>query len=255
MAPPTDGSQLARCEDDDDCGDGLNCYEFGGYCSAACATDADCSSLGASYTCNARGGMQGGFPRGGQMGDAAPPEPTGTCRIQCTGEMDTSCPSGMTCQSAGGGFMGGGPGGRPMGGDGGTTTGTFRCVYEPAEEDPQTPPPDGGMGDMPGAGMTGAFQECEDDDECADGLECTGGGRGGSGYCAQSCEEDTDCAMQPGSGSAELTCGFGGACSLSCAEDGQTCPDGMTCIRGGGGGGGLAFCGFETDDGPGGRGP
>jgi hypothetical protein len=259
---PTDGSQLARCEDDDDCADGLNCYEFGGYCSAACATDADCASLGSSYTCNSRGGMPGGGrPGGGMMGgDAAAPEPTGTCRIQCDGEMDTSCPAGMTCQSPGGFTGGGGPGGRPMGGDAGMTTGTFRCGYEPEDEEPE-PPADGGMGnDEDPPGTAGAFQQCEDDDACADGLECTGGGRGGNGYCSQGCEEDTDCAMQPASGSAELTCsgggggpggggpgGGGGSCTLSCAEDGQTCPDGMTCMRGG--------CRYAAEDGPGGNGP
>jgi hypothetical protein len=159
--------------------------------------------------------------------------------------MDTSCPAGMTCQSAGG-FTGGG---RPMGGDAGMNTGTFRCAYEPEEEEPEPPPVDGGM--------AGAFQECEDDDACADGLECTGGGRGSNGYCAQSCEEAADCAMQPGSGSAALTCsgggggpgGGGGSCTLSCAEDGQTCPDGMTCVRRGGGG--SALCQFAPEDGNG----
>jgi hypothetical protein len=62
--------------------------------------------------------------------------------------------------------------------------------------------------------------------------------------------------MQAGSGSAELTCGFGGNCSLSCADDGEMCPTGMMCIRGGGGGGGgFAFCGFGGGGGPGGGGP
>ena len=249
---PADGAQLGRCENDDDCADGLNCYEFGGYCSTACATTADCSSLGSNFTCNARTGGGGMRPGGMMGGDASAPEPTGTCRATCTGESDTSCPAGMSCVSAGGGGFQGGGG--PGGGDGGTSTGNFRCAYD--EEEEPGMPQDGGMsGGNMNMGTTPAFGECEDDDECADGLECTAG-RTGSGFCTQTCEEDTDCTMMAGSGSAEPTCGFGGNCGLSCAEDGQMCPTGMMCIRaGGGGGGGMAFCGFGGGGGPGGGGP
>ena len=52
--------------------------------------------------------------------------------------------------------------------------------------------------------------------------------------------DDPDCTMTPGSGMAELSCGFGGTCSLSCNET-MTCPDGMMCMMFGGGGG-MGFC-------------
>lgn len=252
---PADGTQLAQCAANDDCNDGLNCYVFGRYCSAACATDADCSSLGAGYTCNARtttgGGIPGGggaFPGGGAMGaDAAAPMPTGTCRLQCTGTSDTSCPSGMSCVSAGG-ITGGGafPGGMGAG-DGGTATmGTFRCQY------PMEAPMgrDGGTmgGDMMGTGTTPAFGQCMNDSECADGLNCTAG-RTSSGYCTETCDMAADCTMMPGSGTAMPTCSAGGNCTLSCAAMGTMCPTGMTCVRAGGGGpggGGTAFCNFMS---------
>jgi hypothetical protein len=203
--------------------------------------------LGAGYTCNARmttGG--GGFPGGGgQMGaDAAAPTPTGTCRLQCTGTSDTSCPSGMSCVSAGG-FTGGGgfPGG--MGADAGTATmGTFRCQYPmeaPMARDAGTM-----GGEMMGGGMAAAFEQCSDDSDCADGLNCTAG-RTSSGYCTESCDMAADCTMMPGSGTAMPTCSAGGNCTLSCAAMGTMCPTGMTCVRAGGpGGGGTAFCNFMS---------
>jgi hypothetical protein len=182
--------------------------------------------------------------------DAAAPMPTGTCRLECTGTSDTSCPSGMTCVSAGG-FTGGGgfPGG--MGGDAGTATmGTFRCQYPmeaPTQRDGGTPGGTGGTMGMMGSGDTPAFGQCSNDSDCSDGLNCTAG-RTSSGYCTETCMMAADCTMMPGSGTATPTCGAGGNCTLSCAAMGSTCPTGMTCVRAGGGGPGggtgTATCNF-----------
>ena len=157
--PPDDGSQYALCASNDDCDDGLNCYAFGGYCSTACADDADCSALGDNFSCsmNGGGGFMGGFPGGG-MADGGTATPTGVCRATCDGPDDTSCPSGMVCLDVGGGFMGGFPGGGMT--DGGMQAGTFRCGYE--EEPGGTDAPDGGTSDggfmgFPGGGFMGGF--------------------------------------------------------------------------------------------------
>jgi hypothetical protein len=262
---PTDGNQLSSCDDNEDCNDGLNCYAAGNFCSQACAEDADCASLGPEYTCatGAQGfGPGGGFPGGGFPGggfqdggfpgggfaDAGAGTPTGTCRITCDGEDDTSCPSGMRCldvaESSGGNPFGGNGnpfGGFPGAGDAGATTGTFRCGY------PDTPPgqpgPDGGAG----TGSTPAFGECQESGECADGFMCTAF-PGSSGYCAQSCMDDSDCTDAPASGTAMPSCGFGVMCTLDCSGD-ETCPDGMSCTSfgggfGGPGGMGPAFCNY-----------
>ena len=98
--PPTDGSQGAACSGTmtgdsgtGGCDMGLACYTFGGYCSAECTGDPDCSSLpDFTYTCFLPGG-------GG----------TGVCRVECMDAMDTNCPDGMSCIDVGGG--------------------SFRCAY------------------------------------------------------------------------------------------------------------------------------
>jgi hypothetical protein len=96
-AVPQEGGQLGPCSDEQDCDDGLRCNGSGGYCSRECGDDADCASLGESYTCSG----------------------SGTCRLECQGEDDDSCPQGMSCEQ-GGGRRGGG---------------TFRCAFpEPEEE-------------------------------------------------------------------------------------------------------------------------
>lgn len=239
--PAMEGAMYGPCESDDDCGGALNCYEFGGYCSQACSADEDCAALGDNFGCSGAGGGgfpggggPGGFPGGG-MADAGGMDgmatPSGVCRATCDGADDTSCPGGLTCISAGGGggFMGGG--------------GTFRCGIADAGDQ-------NGDGMNAGSGTTPAFGECSNDGDCADGLSCTAGGRGGrggggSGYCTQDCDEDADCTAQAGGGTAVPTCGFGGSCALSCADDEGSCPDGMTCNSfGGGGGGGFAFCNY-----------
>src|SRR6185503_3041259 len=109
------------------CGDGLNCYTFGRYCSKQCSSDTDCSGLGSNYGCYVpqTGGFMGGPPMGGGMmtgsggggavtgtagtgtGTGTTSGTNGTCRISCTGTDDTSCPSGMMCIDVGGGFGGG----------------------------------------------------------------------------------------------------------------------------------------------------
>jgi hypothetical protein len=94
---PQQGGQLGPCRDDQDCDDGLGCSGSGRYCSRECSEDADCASLGGSYTCSG----------------------SGTCRLECQDEDDDSCPQGMSCE----------PGGGRRGG------GTFRCEYpEPDDE-------------------------------------------------------------------------------------------------------------------------
>jgi hypothetical protein len=247
--PPDNGGMLSYCEADEDCMGGLNCYEFGRYCSEPCAEDADCAALGSNYGCSGAGGFmmgggggpRGGFPGGGGQADAGPVQPDGVCRALCDGADDTSCPTGLMCISAGGGFMGGFPGGGA--GDGGVA-GTFRCGYE-EQVNPTDPDPN--------AGMANAFEACSMDGDCADGLGCTAFG-GGNGYCTQMCMDDPDCTSAPASGSAEPSCGFGGMCMLSCSADADSCPDGMTCVPGFGGGGFMgggfmgggntAFCNF-----------
>jgi hypothetical protein len=216
---PGGGGQLSFCTSSMDCNDGLNCYAFGNYCSAECADDADCTSLGANYSCGGRGGFGGGAMNDGGVA------PTGTCRITCTGTDDTSCPTGMSCVAAGGGGGGGG---------------TFRCAYPDTQAGGTGGT--GGTGGM-GTGTAQAFEQCAGNGDCAMGLACTAR-RGNPGFCTQSCQADTDCTNTPGSGSVTATCGFGGQCTLSCAGNETGCPTGMTCMGGGGGGGMFAFCNY-----------
>ena len=89
------GGQLDACMDAMDCGGGLVCYEFGGFCTESCSmmNDPACDAIaGATYTCGpATFGMN----------------PSGACRIICSGESDTSCPDPLSCMDISGGGMGG----------------------------------------------------------------------------------------------------------------------------------------------------
>jgi hypothetical protein len=88
-----DGAQLDPCSDDVDCGGGLVCYQWGGFCTEPCSMMGDpaCDSIaGGSYSCG---------PAGFGMGTG------GACRIICTDESDTSCPDPLTCQDVSMGGM------------------------------------------------------------------------------------------------------------------------------------------------------
>jgi hypothetical protein len=107
--------QLTRCSDDDECTGGLTCYTFGRYCSTPCATDTDCASMGAGYTCYVAPAF-GMMDSGGTSGAGTTGGATGNCRVSCQGPTDTSCPPGLMCIDVGGGF-------------GGMMEPTYRCAY------------------------------------------------------------------------------------------------------------------------------
>jgi hypothetical protein len=230
-----DGTQLSGCRSNDDCDPGLNCYSFGGYCSAQCSGDSDCSSLGANWGCYlpagaGMGGFFGGMMGGGGSGGAAA-TPNGTCRVSCTGTDDTSCPTGLMCIDVGAGSfrcalpgagdMTGGSGGAGFfGGTGGA--GFFGGGGS------------GGRGGMQTPGDIGAYDECMGGG-CQEGLTCSSSF--GRGYCTQECQNASDCTDEPGSGDITPTCGRNGRCVLECTVGGDDeCPDDMACNRQGGGG-------------------
>ncbi|MDH5675982.1 MAG: hypothetical protein OEZ06_27920 [Myxococcales bacterium] len=76
-----DGNQLSPCATAVDCNKGYDCYVQGGFCSLACASDADCSSLSGGYTCYLEAGA-------------------GVCRVECSTEGGSEgCPAGTTCKN------------------------------------------------------------------------------------------------------------------------------------------------------------
>jgi hypothetical protein len=195
--PPTDGSQLSACGEDDDCTEDRVCYLPGaqqaiGYCTGTCSEDADCSALGAAYTCNAMGS--------GNM--------EGMCRIECEGPDDTSCPDMMMCVE--------------------TSAGSFRCAYteepeEPPAQDMQLWEPCEQNGDCV-AGLI-----CYPEIDGGGGNGNQGGGEGFGGYCTQPCESTEECTEPEPSGNISPTCGSSNGCRFECSED-TTCPDGMECM-------------------------
>jgi hypothetical protein len=234
-----DGTQFTGCRSNADCDPGLNCYTFGGYCSAQCSGNDDCSSLGANAGCyQAGGGMMGGF-FGGMMGGAggatgsggaSGSTTTGTCRVSCTGVDDTSCPTGLMCIDVGAGSFrcalpGADSGNTGSGGAGGIFGGAGGAGFFGGSGGR------GGMMQMPGD--TKAFEECTGGG-CVEGLTCSS--TFGRGFCTQTCQNTSDCTEEPGSGDVTPTCGRNGRCVLECTVDADECPDDMTCTRPGGGG-------------------
>jgi hypothetical protein len=159
----TAGAQLARCSSDDDCTGGLECYTFGRYCSRSCATNTDCGSIGGiTYTCYVpptfgMGMMQPGGGGAGGSGTGTTGGARGTCRIECTGASDTSCPQGLMCIDVGGGGM--------MGP-------TYRCAY------PETG--GGGMAGTSGGGSSGRTGGSSGRSGGSSGTGSTAGTSGGS---------------------------------------------------------------------------
>jgi hypothetical protein len=187
---PTDGDQLAVCEEDGDCGDDLACYDPGPgqhFCTRTCAETADCAQLtGAEYTCS----------------------DDGLCEVRCENVLDTeSCPDGLSCTLVRG----------PGGGQGGPQ---FRCKY--SENAGQTgdgeawsaclAPDDcddglecvGAFGPIPGY----CTQACEESDECSEEPE--------SGDIEPTCGQ---VGPMPSAT----------ACVLDCSDDAEGCPDDMMC--------------------------
>jgi hypothetical protein len=91
---------------------------------------------------------------------------------------------------------------------------------------------------------------------CEDGLLCSGGGFGASGYCTIACMPGgDDCGdISAPSGDLEPACTstFGGPgpmptgrCTLDCSDDEEGCPDGMACISTGMGMAATQRCGYE----------
>jgi len=79
-----------------------------------------------------------------------------------------------------------------------------------------------------GASLGGAYDQCDEDDECVAGLRCSQA----AGYCTPACDmAKMDCPPPP-SGDAVASCvksSRGSLCRLSCSVDETTCPDGMFC--------------------------
>jgi hypothetical protein len=226
---PTDGEQLSFCETIRDCNQGLICYVPGHYCTGDCMQDADCGPDDSGYRCaGAFDPMMSGFR----------PIP-GICRLDCAGPDDDSCPEGMACMDIGSGNFN----------DGELT---FRCGYT-EEAAP------------PGTMDTPAFQPCDSDGDCVEGLACVGGldlggfpfpGFGsGVNFCTQRCSGPEQCTAEPSTGSAPVDCvrfdfggqvmTSGGTCELDCRRPDVRCPDGMECIvLSMGGSGGVAICDY-----------
>jgi hypothetical protein len=74
----------------------------------------------------------------------------------------------------------------------------------------------------------GLFDPCDTSSDCSAGLVCYGSG---FGYCAQPCEESSECVDIDG---VDFTCSPNdSACRVDCAEDGTdgVCPQGLTCVE------------------------
>jgi hypothetical protein len=72
-----------------------------------------------------------------------------------------------------------------------------------------------------------AFDACDTDADCSAGLVCYGSG---FGYCAQPCQENSDCIDVDG---VDFTCSPNDhACRVDCSEAGTdgVCPQGLTCF-------------------------
>jgi len=89
-----------------------------------------------------------------------------------------------------------------------------------------------GGGESDGSGSTGGppppdgnYEECQGQGDCDMGLECNMF----VGYCSIDCDGDADNCPDPATGNAEPTCSnFSGNCILPC-DNGESCPDGMSC--------------------------
>jgi hypothetical protein len=201
--PPSDGNQLSICMvgQDSGCADTLACYTaIGatgvGYCTTTCELDADCTSLGAGYSCSSPSG---------QSGDRF-------CRLTCTGEDDTSCPALMSCVDV---------------------NGAFRCLYDEKDLGAQDTPVFGACeSDGDCTGELGCYEAlifgqggteysgicaapCENSDECTD-MPSSGNitpSCGNGGLCI------LDCSTIQGPGPVPTDAGQ------------PVCPDGMECAN------------------------
>ena len=194
---------------------------------AVCVGDTDCNQGFGCFDANLAGqgicttvcsgdgdcsGLTDGDYACGTMGAA-----NGNCVVSCTGTDDTSsCPSPQTCQAA----TGGGGGGA-----------TFYCQ--------NPPPPPAGQWEACATGIA----------SCGNGFACaTTFATGYTGFCTETCMQDSDCSDPP-SGDATVSCpmvGGGGGMTRRCeyrCMNGETCPDGMECTPDSGGGG-AALAGY-----------
>ena len=77
--------------------------------------------------------------------------------------------------------------------------------------------------------------------------------KGGDGFCSWLCSTDEDCQTDTGSGSDGYLCASfedeaARYCLISCEEDADACPDGLTCRSSGGGSENRKVCAAETEE-------
>jgi hypothetical protein len=191
----TDGTQGAACTAHIGCADGLSCYvptnAAVGICTASCTlAGGDCAMLqGAVYSCNGAGAFG-----------------PGACMIKCSGPNDPTCPDNMVCEQIS------------------AAAGALPAVHECAYETTRV-----------GHGDVALWQKCDTAGDCMGDQRCFGrgtmmiAGTTYTGFCTQSCQQNSDCTQQPPNGDIDPTCGDDGKCMLDCAA-GATCPSDMTCI-------------------------
>ena len=187
---PTDGNQLAACDNDRDCNMNLGCYggQNGGFCTRECERDQDCASLqGAEYHCGN----------------------SGLCSVECDGPNDdAACPGDLECISVGGGQGGGGQ----QGG---------RCLYPADDNDPE---PNGPFAECNGGGSCQDGLQCIGDNQDQSGFcshNCTPEDQDCSDVPAPSGALTASCVPQgPNQG----------ICALDCKANTAGCPTGMECV-------------------------